>query len=171
MIASDYVILAILTDAYFNRFLKYSNIVVVLIHLIIDLMISFKCSSKLVILLAVEVKPCEFHLVWRSLYACPICLENKLYELHTDCVNGKKNITYEAGYNCRNRTGSNNPRHRYFVPCSVCTHLVTMVLSDLLFSYKVKPKLQEQFSMTIFYLLVQMGPYDNFLSARANGTI
>lgn len=67
---------------------------------------------------AVEVKPCEFHLVWRSLYACPICLENKRYEMHTNCVNGKKNITYEAGYACRNRTGKNNPGHRYNVPCS-----------------------------------------------------
>ena len=34
-----------------------------------------------------------------------------------------------------------------------------------------KPKLHEQFSMEIFYLLVQMGPYDNFLFAPANRAI
>ena len=75
------------------------------------------------LILAVEMKPCEFHLVWRSLYACPICLENKNYELHTECVNGVKNITYDTGYNCRNRTGKVNPSHKFNVPCSVSSLL------------------------------------------------
>ena len=80
---------------------------------------SWFCILYLFVLSAVEVKACQFNLLWRSLYACPICSQAEFEETHTDCLNGKKNVTYHYVGDCRNSTSKQKEHTQYFVPCKV----------------------------------------------------
>ena len=43
---------------------------------------------------------CDYHFVWKSLYACPKCRESDVTRITGECINGTRNITYVRSLPC-----------------------------------------------------------------------
>ena len=51
----------------------------------------------------VEFESCNYRLLWRSVYACPICQDDNIVQVRSTCKNNKQNISYTSAFPCRLR--------------------------------------------------------------------
>lgn len=62
--------------------------------------------------------PCEFRLVWESLYACPKCKGHEVDKIVGECINGTRNVTFVRSTPCWG-TGRKHNNEAASEPCSV----------------------------------------------------
>jgi len=64
----------------------------------------------------VPVHSCQYHFIWRSLYACPLCTVEDYHTSLSQCVNGKKAQTQTAIADCWDP----NPPASVYIDCLSC---------------------------------------------------
>lgn len=83
---------------------------------------------------------CQYHFVWRSLYACPKCRKNDVTKIYGECINGTRNITYLRSVKCWG-TGEETAIPTTPEPQSCVTPTVTVLVNETVpVAYKVKEK-------------------------------
>ena len=62
--------------------------------------------------------PCEYYLVWESLYACPKCKGHEVEKVVGECINGTRNVTFVRSVHCWG-TGRKDEVEVPIEPCPV----------------------------------------------------
>lgn len=83
------------------------------------------------------LRNCEYHLVWKSLYACPKCRKGDVTTIRGECINGTRNITYLPSVPC---WGTGDGSHEKFKkePCETPTKTVTVTVNGTVVAYRIQ---------------------------------